>query len=202
MTGTKIVNLNIMLEELGEEAVKGILSSFSCPLNSDVENFLKTKAIEFANQGLSQTHLVMRSYKGRMVIVGYFTLANKHIAVSTRKISKTLSKRIGKFGTYDPLTKSHYIAAPLIAQLGKNYTNQYNTLISGDELLEIACEKISIVQLAIGGRVVYVECEDTPRLVEFYSRNGFYEFDKRELDRDETDLKGEYLVQMLRYLSK
>ena len=90
----------------------------------------------------------------------------------------------------------------MIAQLGKNFSNGYNKLITGDELLSLACEKVSIVQMAIGGRVVYVECEDKPQLTEFYSRNGFYEFDTRKLERDETELEGEYLVQMLRYLSE
>ena len=188
------------MEESGEDAAKGILSSFSCPLNPDVENFLKYKAIEFAKQGLSQTHLVFASYRDEIVLVGYFTLANKQLAVSKKKISKTQAKRVGKFGPYDPQTKSYYIAAPLIAQLGKNFTNAYNKLISGDELLTIACEKVSIVQMAIGGRYVYVECEDIPHLTDFYSRNGFVDFDTRELDADETDLKGEYLVQMIRYL--
>ena len=37
MTEYKIVNLSAMLEELGEDAVKAILSDFSCPLNPDVE---------------------------------------------------------------------------------------------------------------------------------------------------------------------
>ena len=36
----RIVNLSVMLEELGEDAVKAILSDFSCPLNKDVEFFL------------------------------------------------------------------------------------------------------------------------------------------------------------------
>lgn len=40
-------NLGEMLEKLGEDKTKEILSSFSCPLNADVEKFLKHKAIEF-----------------------------------------------------------------------------------------------------------------------------------------------------------
>ena len=202
MTGIKIVNLNTMLEEVGEEGTKRYLSSFSCPLNLDVENFLRYKAVDFAKQGFSQTHLVMLSYKGEYVLVGYFTLANKHIAVSTKNISKNVSKRVGRFGTFDPKTKAHYIAAPLIAQLGKNYTNGYDKLITGDELLKLACDKVSVVQMAIGGRVVYVECEDKPKLLEFYMGNGFVQFDVRKLDRDETDLEGEYLVQLLKYMKK
>lgn len=61
MTGYKVVNLKIMLEELGEERAAELLSKFSCPLNRDVETFLRKKAIEFAKQGFSQTHIVFAS---------------------------------------------------------------------------------------------------------------------------------------------
>lgn len=37
---------------------------------------------------------------------------------------------------------SFVIVAPLIAQLGKNYANGYNKLITGDELLAMALEKL------------------------------------------------------------
>ncbi|MCU5941466.1 N-acetyltransferase, partial [Clostridioides difficile] len=54
-----------------------------------------------------------------------------------------------------------------------------------------------------GGKIVYLECEDKPKLIEFYKDNGFVDFGKRSLDKDETDsLDGGYLVQMLKYLKK
>lgn len=72
MTGYKIVNLMLLVDEIGEERAKALLSNFSCPLNLDVEFFLKQKAIEFAKQGLSQTHLVFASYKGTAQMAGFF----------------------------------------------------------------------------------------------------------------------------------
>ena len=75
MTGIKIVNLKIMVEEVGEETTESLLSTFSCPLNQDVEDFLRFKAIRFAQQGFSQTHLVIAPYQERPVLAGYFTLA-------------------------------------------------------------------------------------------------------------------------------
>ena len=200
MHGYKVVNLQIFIDEMGEEFVKSYLSDFSCPLNSDVENFLRYKAIEFSKQSLSQTHLVMASHKKEMVLVGYFTLANKNISVSTKGLSSTNRRKITKFAVYYPQIQKYVLTAPLIAQLGKNYKNNYNKLISGDELLAIACEKVKSIQLDLGGRYVYLECEDKPKLIDFYRDNGFYEFDKRELDREETDLSGDYLVQMIKYL--
>lgn len=204
MIGYKIVNLSIMLEELGEDSVREILSSFSCPLNADVEQFLHRKAIPFAAQGWARTHLVMASYKNEPVLVGYFSLANKYISISAKAFqsrSSTLRKRISKFATYNADLRAYILTTPLIAQLGKNFTNGYNKLITGDELLDLACEKIGRVQYDLGGRFAYVECEDKPQLVDFYTRNGFCEFDQRPLDPDETDvMNGDYLVQLLKYI--
>lgn len=200
MTGFKIVNLKIMLEELGEELTMELLSKFSCPLNEDVDAFLHRKAIEFAKQGFSQTHIVYASYKSCPEIAGYFTLANKYITINRGKISNTLRKRINKFATFDPAIQAYCLSCPLIGQLGKNYADGMDKLITGDELLKIACDKVARVQFDLGGKFVYLECEGKPKLLEFYSTNGFCEFDRRVLDKDETGIDGEYLVQMLKYI--
>ena len=93
------------------------------------------------------------------------------------------------------------IMAPLVAQLGKNYTNDYNKLITGDELLKMAEDQIRLAQRIIGGKVVYLECEDVDRLRSFYSDNGYVEFGKRKLDKDErTEMSGTHLIQLLKYL--
>ena len=206
MTGYRVVNLGIMLETLGEESVKGILSDFSCPLNQDVEYFLQKKAIDFAKNGWAQTHLVFASYQKEWVLVGYFALSNKYIKISAKylgKASGTLRKRIRKFASYDADLKAYILSAPLIAQLGKNYRNGYNELITGAELLNEACRKIGKIQLDLGGRFAYLECEDKIKLTQFYEQNGFCEFDCRTLDRDETErMDGTYLVQMLKYIHK
>ncbi len=156
MTGFKIVNLKLLVEEIGEEETKTLLSNFSCPLNEDVEEFL-------------------RIVKGK------------------------LRQRINRFAVFDQQAKSYCLSAPLIAQLGKNFAVK-PSLISGDELLELACKKISTIQLDLGGKFAYLECEDKPQLTEFYSSNGFVEFDRRELDKDESGLSGDYLIQMLKYI--
>ena len=200
MIGFKVVNLKLMLEELGEERVKSILSKFSCPLNEDVETFLRSKAIEFSKQGLSQTHLVFASFREKPVLVGYFCLANKYITVKSDKLSSSLRKRLAKFSSFDPVIRSYCLSTPLIAQLGKNYADNLDKLITGDELLNIACNKVANIQMDLGGKFVYLECEDKPFLLEFYSSHGFCEFDRRTLDRDETGLDGDYLVQLLKYI--
>jgi hypothetical protein len=149
---------------------------------------------------------VFASYKKEWVLVGYFALANKNIRISAKVLgttSSTLRKRIAKFATFDAKLKAYFLSAPLIAQLAKNYTNNYNKLITGAELLDEACDKIAKIQFELGGRFAYLECEDKEKLTSFYSANGFYKFDERKLDADEADkMSGEYLIQMLKYIHK
>lgn len=200
MTGFVKVSLNRLINNIGESETNKILSDFSCPLNLDIEDFLIKKSTTFEKQGISKTHLIFTSYKGEQVLVGYYTLATKSFNITKAAISKGLSKRINKFATYDSDLKAYFLPAPLIAQLGKNFNHNYNLLIKGDELLNIAIDDIKLIHQIAGGKIVYLECEDTPRLLDFYSQNGFVTFGNRPLDRDETNLSGKYLVQMLRYL--
>ena len=65
----------------------------------------------------------------------------------------------------------------------------------------MACDKVKDVQSDLGGKFVYLECEDKEKLIDFYSANGFVDFGKRNLDPDETEIMhGHYLIQMLKYL--
>lgn len=49
-----------MLKAIGEEKLLKLLSDFSCPLNKEVENFVRNKSIDFAQRKLSITYLVMK----------------------------------------------------------------------------------------------------------------------------------------------
>lgn len=195
--------MKVMLQSLNEDEIRDILSGFECPFNPDIEYFLKQKSIEFAKQGIAQTHLVLASYKDKPVIAGYYSLAQKSIIIdSGAALSSNWKRRINKFALYDRDLKAYVLSVPLIAQLGKNYSNGFNKLISGNELLKMACDKVQEIQMAIGGRMVYLECEDIDKLKTFYHQNGFYEFARRELDREEHGrLSGRYLIQMIKYLN-
>ena len=201
MHGYPKVNLNDMLKNSDEPSVSEFLQKFCCPYNLDVEDFIRNKAITFSLQGLASVWLVFASFRDEYVPVGYFALANKHFHISLDKLSKSLRKRIQKFATLDKELGKYIVAAPLIGQLGKNYRNDYNKLITGDELLQIACDTVRDAQRLLGGKLVYLECENVPALINFYERNGFYNFGRRNLDRDEKEkLRGDYLIQFFKYL--
>lgn len=203
MAGYSILSLSDIIDEKGEDFCREILSFFSCPPNPDVEKFLtKRSAIDFAKQSIAQTFLVYASYRGKNVLCGYFTIANKYIVVWSHSVSKTTARRLRKFAMPNISDDNLVIMAPLIAQLGKNYMNDYRKLITGDELLKMAIDKVSAAQRIIGGKVVYVECEDIDILKKFYEDNGFVIFGKRRLDKEERgEMNGSHLIQLLKYLN-
>jgi len=200
--GLATIKIDDLFNQLGDDAAKAIVSQFSCPLNLDLQNFLldTNKALVLAHQKVSMTYLVFASYKNKPVLIGYYTLCNKYITMPCSLLSSTYRKKISRFADKSEDGKSYVLSAPLIAQLGKNFTNGYNALITGDELLKLALDKVREMQSIIGGKIVYLECEKTPKLIDFYERNGFCAFGERKLDKDETGIKGATLVQLFGYL--
>lgn len=190
------VNLSDIVDQLGEDDAKEILSNFSCPINLDVEKFLHEKAIEFSRRGFSKTHLVFWETEDckNKELVGYYTIAFKFITIQRSSVTTREARKLREHGIFNEKTNEYTVSAPLIGQLGKNYMDGNNTLISGDDLLKLAMEKVKKVQREVGGRFVYLECEDKEKLRSFYERNNFKLFGKRTLDRDETDLVGDYLL--------
>ena len=197
-----IIRIEDLYETLGEKELRNILKDFECSLNKDVEYFLKEKAIEFFKLDISQTFIVTCKFNGKTVIVGYFALTNKVTKIRRSSLSNNWRKRVARFTNNNDTDGKYFsISLPLIGQLGKNYKNNYNRLISGDTLLKLACDKIKEAQKILGGKMVYLECEDKQPLKDFYEKNGFNCFGKRCLDRGETDKNsGDYLLQMLCYL--
>lgn len=196
------INLTDILEAYGEEDTKRFLSCFSCPLNKDIQAFLKEKAIAFSQSGLAKTHLVYWQSEDmtETELVGYYSLAPKILSIKKDAVSKTKYKSISKFGVHNPYSNCCDIPSILIGQIGKNFSNGNETLISGTELLGLALEKVKEVQMESGGRYTYLECEDIPELKDFYTDNGFTEFGKRTLDKDETNINGNYLIQFIKKL--
>ena len=200
ITGFWQSNLRDLLAELGEERTSEILSAFECPLNPDVQSFLREKAILFSKHGYASTYLVFASYQGSVVLIGYYALAMKAVVIKGSLLSSQWRGRLRRFAFYDSDLKQFTLSLPLIGQLGKNYAHRYDRLISGDDLLGIACETVREIQLMSSGKMVYLECEDVLPLTSFYERNGFSRFANRNLDGDERDLsQTPYLVQMIKY---
>ncbi len=173
MSSFGTINLLDIIEDAGTESAQAALDAYACPLNPDIEQYVSKRAVDFSLQGIAQTHLVYRLEEGMAHLVGFFTLTNKVLTIREGEVSKSLFKRFRRFGLYDEGIGAAIVAMPLIAQLGKNYADGCDLLISGEALLGMACDKVKEIQRELGGKLTYLECEDVPALVRFYEGNGF-----------------------------
>ena len=182
--------------ELGEDELLQILSEFSCPMNPDVERFLKYSSIEFTKKNQSVTYLVFSVADGKLL--GYFTLALKPLTVRGETVSNTVKRKLLRVSELDKKSDTYTMSAYLIAQLGKNYSENDGKMITGAELLELAWDKIKATQYMFGGMVTFLEAENEEKLLSFYRNNRFSQFDTRQTVSN-TDESHE-LVQLLRLL--
>ena len=182
---------------LGEEALRGILSEFSCEKNSDVERFLKEQSIEFTKKNQSVTYLVFTNEDA--ALVGYFTITIKPISVNASSFSNTMKRKIARVSELDEENGTYTLSAYLIAQLGKNFTNGANARITGEQLLQAAVNTIKELQYMAGGMVIFLEAENEENLMRFYEdKNGFKRFDTKEIKVGTKD--AHTLVQLLKVM--
>ena len=100
----------------------------------------------------------------------------------------------------DRREQTYNIAAYLIAQLGKNYSDRAKGRITAQELLEAAIRQLQILQYQVGGMVAFVEADNNEKLLSFYENYGFKRFDTRQTSSS-TDEPHE-LVMRLFYFGK
>ena len=182
---------------LGEEALKEVLSEFLCEKNADVERFFKEQSIEFTKKNQSVTYLVVTNDDA--TLVGYFTLAIKPINVNADNFSNTMKKKIARVSELDPINGTYTLSAYLIAQLGKNYTDNANERITGEQLLQAAIDTIKKLQYMAGGMVIFLEAEDNEKLLDFYeNKNGFKRFSTKEVKSGSQDTH--MLIQLLKVM--
>ena len=176
-----VVNLLDMLARFDREEVENFLHSFSCPLNTEVESFLLNKAIDFSLKKISVTHLV---FNEKQELVAYFALSPKAVSISCDLISMSLQRKLKRYGVYDASTNSVQTSAYLIAQFGKNADIPHANGITGDKLMEEVFSILKKVQHNIGGGVAFLECEDRPKLLDFYrnAHNNFQLYGERETE--------------------
>ncbi|MBQ6855506.1 MAG: GNAT family acetyltransferase, partial [Lachnospiraceae bacterium] len=130
----------------------------------------------------------------------YFSLAVKSIKISAKDISNRAKKKLERIGRLDKKENCYTIAAYLIAQLGKNYNENLRKRITGTELLDIAICTLQEIRYALGGMMVYLECEENEFLLNFYEKkNGFYSFSERYVD-DDDEMEPHKLIRLMQFL--
>ena len=193
--GFEIVNILDAIFQMQEVGLSNLLSTFSCPKNLNIEHFLRTHAVSCAKQRFAITYLILNAFSE---IVGFFTLAHKPMLFDQERLAGKCRRRIRQFCVRPNLlgdTEADgklLVSTFLIAQLGKNFTLLAGEKIAGREIVEAAMRTLSNIQKTIGGGVIFLECEDQPKLLDFYSRQGFIKFGERS-----TPATGEFYHQMV-----
>lgn len=156
-----------MIGGFGEPLTSDKLSVFSCSRNTDVESFIRTKAIRFEKTHNARTYLILDEEDESGNIYGYFSLSFKEVILQSEEISKAKIKKL------DGISKNaQKIRVFLIGQLAKDDKLPDNKL-NLSRILDLVYPIILDVQDSIGGRVLLLECEDSPRLISFYQGSGF-----------------------------
>ncbi|WOY89988.1 GNAT family acetyltransferase [Ligilactobacillus murinus] len=181
MALTVISLLDLLNSDNTEEEIKKLLFSFECKSlshgASDVEAFLHLKAINFERMDMARTYLILANYKQRPYLAGYFAIANKPLVIPKKqfqKLSTSQKKKLMGFG-YKTDLRNYECKGYLLGQLGKNYSElaKRANQINGNEILTLAYAKIKEAYAIVGGRVLYLECEDNEKIKAFYHDNGF-----------------------------
>jgi hypothetical protein len=154
-----------LLKEFNDDERLKLLSSFSCPLNLDVEDFLLKKAARFQQSDKARTYLILSEETG--VILAYFSLSFKELSLNNFEVSKKTVRKLDGINKHSEKIQSY-----LIGQIGKNDSIENNTLRLKD-IMEIIWGIINEAQSLVGGRVVILECQNIEKLVNIYKAEGF-----------------------------
>lgn len=187
-----IIHFGDMLQKLGENQCIEVVANFSCPKDIDIENFLKNTAICNQKMNISRTYLVYTSFENNMILVGYYSIAIKPLTLNC-DISKTLKRKITGFKDVNV----NGIPVFLLGQMGKNFQNGYDKLITGQELFGFAIKSIKDAQRIVGGKAVLVECKNEDVLKNFYEGLGF-----THIDEDSSDGLLKYIALLSRFETK
>lgn len=170
---------------VGEAVLSSTLSSFAVPLNSEVEDFIRKKALQATKLKSSISYLVID--EDLVDVVGYFTLLVKPFTIQAASLSSKNRRLIARFAEENTEAGDYTASVYLIAQIGKNYAIEEPLQISGGDLLNMALDKLRAVQDLVGGKLVLVEREaDRAKLLEFYNANGFKSWNGRYDKKDQV----------------
>lgn len=193
-TDYKVQRLSDLLDvQNGEEYFNSIIKTFKSP-NEDVENFLKTKAIQATKLKTATTYLVyVQRSDFEIDLVGYFSLAVKMLALKKVGLSRTSERVISRFGCYDDNSTSYVIPAVLVAQFGRNF-NEASESLSGADLMTITLNQVKNALSFLSGRTVFLESEKKHKLITFYTQHGFTVLDNEVLSKNEKELMQLYKI--------
>ncbi|MBQ7166687.1 MAG: hypothetical protein IJR93_07080 [Treponema sp.] len=143
-----------------------LIRSFSCPKNPEIEQFLHRNAIDFARKRQAITYFVLDDNDD---LIAYFALTHKAVKIDGSRLSKTVRRGLDRHAERAPDGDGYNASAFLVAQFGKNAAYGRENPLTGNRLMEQAIQALRAAQHLVGGGIVYLECEDEPHLIGFYT---------------------------------
>lgn len=175
----------------GEEKTQQYISTFSCEKDQDIVKFLTSKALLFEKIGKSRTFIVYdEDNSGIDNILGIFSIGLYILKVAV-EFSNRKIKQLDGFSAKINNKAIEELPVILIGQFAKNSNYKYS--ITGDRLMELCMKCILKGQLYLSGRIVFLECKNTYKVIEFYKKYGFNLID--------SDHNSNGLIKMFKVLS-
>ena len=178
MRNLTVWRIDKLAKKVGDRVLSSTLAQFSIPLNKEVEDFIRNKALQATKLKSSITYVLVDEDIAE--VIGYFTLLVKPFTIPASCLSSTNRRLISRFSEVNEETGNYTASVFLLAQIGKNYAIQRQYQVSGRDLLEVALDKLRAVQDLIGGKLVLIEREtERMKLHDFYKANGFKSWNSR-----------------------
>lgn len=157
-----------------EKALQNAMLSFVCDQDTDIQDFMRNKAVTFQQRKLCSVYLLFDQDKldnSELKIEAYFTLSHKSM-VSEEQMSKS---KIQKYAGFKDAPTLNFV---LIGQLGKWVERQADgtylrSEITSSSILDYAFDVICSSSELIPCRCVLVECSDETKVRRAYESYGF-----------------------------
>ncbi|MBF6978124.1 hypothetical protein IU403_03070 [Aerococcaceae bacterium zg-BR22] len=140
--------------------------------NADMQNYLKEEALSMELSHRSKNFIVINgeNFQETEEWFGLVTLTLKVVDIS--EVADEEKKELVMSGKNANNIKR--IPGILIAQLGKNTLIENS--VKGSDLLKLALEMIVAVQNVIGGKMVFLDSVNNPKVIALYKSFGFVEY--------------------------
>ena len=152
--------------------------------NTDMQNYLECDALVMELSHRSKNFIVVNedNFEETEEWLGLITLTLKVFDISGIDVQtkKELLMR-GK-----SVKSIEQIPGILIAQLGKN--TLFENPIKGGDLLKLALEMIVTAQSFIGGKMVFLDSVNNPKIIKLYKFFGFFEYDSLIQDKNHPEV--------------
>ena len=178
MRNLTVWRIDKLAKKVGDRVLSSTLAQFSIPLNKEVEDFIRNKALQATKLKSSITYVLVDEDIAE--VIGYFTLLVKPFTIPASRLSSTNRRLISRFSEVNEETGNYTASVFIMAQIGKNHAIQRQYQVSGRDLLEVALDKLRAAQDLIGGKLVLIEREsERMKLHDFYKANGFKSWNSR-----------------------